>query len=227
MTNQLSKNVEAFAESIQWFGQASVKIQYSGKTIYIDPFNLKIPDNADVIFITHPHFDHYSEEDINQIATPETVIFCPNELVESASKLGVAKVFGVASGFETEWKGIIIKAVPAYNIVKSDKHPKEKGWLGFILNLGHVCIYHAGDTERIPEMKNISCDIILIPLGQTYTMNTVKDAVNAVLDTNASIAIPIHFGMYEGIQEDAEFFKSELAGKVDVIIPKTVRSVLN
>ncbi len=222
MTNQLSKNIEALAESIQWFGQASVKIQYSGKTIYIDPFSLKESNQADVIFITHPHFDHYSEDDIKKIATPETVIFCPTEFVDIANKLGVKKIYGVAAGFETEWKGIIIKAVPAYNIIKSDKHPKEKGWVGFILTLGHVSIYHAGDTERIPEMKNISCDIILIPLGQTYTMNTVDEAVNAVLDTNASIAIPIHFGMYEGKIEDTELFKRKLAGKVDVIIPKVV-----
>lgn len=224
MTNQLNKNVEALAESIQWFGQASIKIQYSGKTIYIDPFRIKLSDTADIIFITHPHFDHYSEEDIKKIATTDTVIFCPNELVESTKKLELAKVYGVAPGFETEWKGICIKAVPAYNIIKSDKHLREKKWVGYVLTLGHVIIYHAGDTEKIPEMKSISCDIILIPLGQTYTMNTVDDAVNAVLDTDASIAIPIHFGMYEGKVEDAELFKRKLAGRVDVIIPKITNS---
>ena len=222
MTNQPSKNVEALAESIQWFGQASVKMQYSGKTIYIDPYSLKVSDQADVIFITHPHFDHYSEEDIKKISSHETVIFCPAELIKSANSLGSSKVYGVAPGFETEWKGIVIKAVPAYNIIKADKHPKGKGWVGYILTLGHVSIYHTGDTERIPEMKSISCDIVLLPLGQTYTMNTIDDAVNAVLDTNASIAIPIHYGMYEGKPEDAELFKRKLNGRVDVIIPKIV-----
>jgi L-ascorbate metabolism protein UlaG (beta-lactamase superfamily) len=221
MTNQLSKNIEAFAESIQWFGQASVKIQHSGKTIYIDPFSLKVTDKADAIFITHPHFDHYSEESIKIISSSDTVIFCPNELVESASKLGVAKVYGVSPGFESEWKGIQIKAVPAYNILKADKHPKGKKWVGYVLNFGHVKVYHAGDTECIPEMKDINCDIILLPLGQTYTMNSIDEAINAVLDTNASMAIPIHFGMYEGKIEDAEQFKKLLAGKVDVIVPKT------
>ncbi len=222
MANQLSKNIETLAESIQWFGQGSVKIQYSGKTIYIDPFSLKESDQADVIFITHPHFDHYSEDDIKKIVTPETVIFCPAELAESISRLGIVQVYGVSPGFKTRWNGINIEAVPAYNIIKTDKHPKDKGWVGFILTLGHVSIYHAGDTERIPEMKSINCDIILIPLGQTYTMNTVDEAVNAVLDTKASIAIPIHFGMYEGKIEDSELFKRKLAGKVDVIIPKVV-----
>lgn len=219
MSNQPTKNVEALAESIQWFGQATVKLQYSGKTIYIDPYKLKVKDEADVIFITHPHFDHYSEEDIKMVATSGTVIFCPNEIVEKASKLGVAKVYGVAPGFESEWRGISIRVVPAYNIIKTDKHPKEKKWVGYVLNFDHVNIYHAGDTERIPEMKNIKCDIILLPLGQTYTMNTVDDAVNAVLDTNATVAIPIHYGMYEGKPEDAQLFKKLLEGKVEVLIP--------
>lgn len=222
MTNQLSKNIEALAESIQWFGQASVKVQYSGKTIYIDPFSLKANDEADAIFITHPHFDHYSEEDIKKILTPNTTVFCPTELVESLEKLGVKSVHGVKPGFESEWKGIPIKAVSAYNILKTDKHPKEKEWVGFILTLGHASIYHTGDTERIPEMKNISCDIILLPLGQTYTMNTVEDAANAILDTNASVAIPIHFGMYEGSAQDAEYLKKLLNGKVEVLIPRIV-----
>jgi len=219
MTSQPSKNVEALAESIQWFGQASVKLQYSGKTIYIDPFSLKVNDKADVIFITHSHFDHYSEEDIKKIATPETTLYCPVELTEKANKLGLANIIGIAPGYESEWKRIGIKAVPAYNIAKTDKHPKEKKWVGYVLTLGHVKIYHAGDTERIPEMKSIKCDIILLPLGQTYTMNSVNDAVNAVIDTEATVAIPIHYGMYEGKAEDAELFKKLLDGRVKVLIP--------
>ncbi len=99
MTTQLSKNVEAVAESIQWFGQSSIKIQQAGKTIYIDPFNLKTPDKADVIFITHPHFDHFSVEDIKRIVSPDTVVFCPNELKEKITAIGVTNVYGVKPGF--------------------------------------------------------------------------------------------------------------------------------
>lgn len=219
MTHELSKNVEALAESIQWFGQSSVKIQYAGRNIYIDPFNLKKDDTADVIFITHPHFDHYSEKDLKMIFSPETVMFCPNELVESSKKLGIEKVYGVGPGFETEWKGIGIKAVPAYNKVKTDKHPKEKEWVGYVLTLGHVKLYHTGDTERIPEMKGLDCDIIMLPLGQTYTMDSIQDAAKAALDTTASIAIPIHFGMYEGKAQDAEQFKTLLSDKIEIKIP--------
>jgi len=223
MTTQPTKNVEAFADSIQWFGQASIKIQQAGKTIYIDPYNLKAADKADAILITHPHFDHFSIEDIKKIASSDTVIFCPTEIKEKASVLGVAKVYGVAPGFETEWKGISIQAVPAYNIVKTDKHPKSSNWVGYVLTLGHVKVYHTGDTERIPEMKSISCDIILLPLGQTYTMNTIADAVDVVLDSNATVAIPIHYGMYEGKAEDAEKFRKLLEGRVEVIIPKIAK----
>ena len=222
MTNQPSKNIEALAESIQWFGQASVKIQYSGKTIYIDPFSLKVTDKADVIFITHPHFDHYSEEDIKKVASHETIMYCPTEIVAKANELKVAKIYGVAPGYESEWKGIGVKVVPAYNFIKTDKHPKEKKWVGYILTLGGVKIYHTGDTERIPEMKGHKCDIILVPLGQTYTMNSIDDAVKAVIDSEATVAIPIHYGMYEGKAEDAEVFKKLLEGRVEVLIPKVV-----
>jgi L-ascorbate metabolism protein UlaG (beta-lactamase superfamily) len=220
MITQPSKNVEAFAESIQWFGQASVKIQQSGKTIYIDPYNLKANDKADAILITHPHFDHFSIEDIKKIATPNTIMFCPSEVKDKVSELDLATVYAVSPGYQSEWKGITIHAVPAYNILKTEKHPKSSNWIGYVLTLGHVKLYHAGDTERVPEMKSISCDIMLLPLGQTYTMNTVEEAVEAVLDTNASIAIPIHYGMYEGSAKDAERFSKLLDGRVEVIIPK-------
>lgn len=218
MTTLATKNIEALAESIQWFGQASVKIQNCGKTIYIDPFRLKQPDKADLILITHSHFDHFSPEDLKLIVSADTWIFCPTELASQLLAFGAAKVIHVQPGFETEWRGIQIKAVPMYNLLKTDKHPKDKGWVGYLLNLCNVWLYHTGDTELIPEMKNIKCDIIMLPLGQTYTMNSVEDAVQAVFDTNASVAIPIHYGIYEGSNDDALKFKELLWNKAEVII---------
>lgn len=216
--SQPSKNIEAVAESIQWFCQGCVKIQHSGKSIYFDPYKLKRADKADLILITHSHFDHYSVEDLKKIVTSETAIFCPKDVAEKANELYAGKVITVSPGYETEWKGIGIKTVPMYNIVKKDKHPRVNNWVGYVLNLNGVKVYHAGDTERIPEMKDINCDIVFLPLGQTYTMNSVKDAANAVLDVNASVAIPIHYGMYEGKNEDALEFKRLLEEKVEVII---------
>jgi L-ascorbate metabolism protein UlaG (beta-lactamase superfamily) len=114
--------------------------------------------------------------------------------------------------------GILIEAVPAYNIVKTNFHPKANNWVGYILTIDKIRIYHTGDTERIPEMKNMACDIILLPLGQTYTMNSVEEAAEATLDVKAKIAIPIHFGLYEGKAEDAQKFQALLKVKVKVII---------
>lgn len=218
MSTLPSKNIEAVAQSIQWFGQGCIKIQHSGQTIYIDPYLLKKEDTADLILITHSHFDHFSVDDLKKIITCETVIYCPADLVEKSKNLGAARVVGVSPGYESEYKGIGIQTVPMYNILKKDKHPMENKWVGYVLNLAGVRVYHAGDTERIPEMKNIKCDIVLLPLGQTYTMNSIKDAADSVLDVDASVAIPIHFGMYEGKAEDAHEFKRLLVGKVEVMI---------
>mgnify|MGYP003614968723 FL=1 len=218
MSSQTTKNIEALAESIQWFGQSAVKIQNCGKTIYIDPFRLKQPDKADLVLITHSHFDHFSPDDLRLIVSTDTWILCPAEFSNQLDSYGAAKVVPVKPGFETEWKGIQIKAVPMYNVHKADKHPKEKEWVGYLLNLCNVWLYHTGDTELIPEMKSIKCDIIMLPLGQTYTMNSVEDAVQAVINTNASIAIPIHYGLYEGNTEDTIQFKDLLKGKVEVVI---------
>lgn len=222
MNTGVSKNIEAVAESIQWFGQASVKIFNCGKIIYIDPFQIKGNDHADLILITHPHFDHFSPDDIRKVVTPQTHIFCTADVATQAGQFGAAKVVAVQPGFMDEWHGIEIKAVPMYNVIKSDKHPKEKKWVGYLLNLCHVWLYHTGDTERIPEMKSIKTDIIMLPLGQTYTMNSVNDAAEAVLDTGASVAIPIHYGMYEGSVKDVEKFRELLKGKAEVIVlPKS------
>lgn len=222
MSTQVSKNIEAVAESIQWFGQAAVKIRNCGKVIYIDPYQIKEHDQADLILITHSHFDHYSPEDIQKVLAPHTWIFAPSDVVKELKSAGANKIVEVAPGFIDEWHGIEIRAVPMYNITKTDKHPQSKKWVGYILNLCHVWLYHTGDTERIPEMKNIKTDIIMLPLGQTYTMNTVEDAAAAVLDTGASVAIPIHYGMYEGAASDVEKFRELLKDKVEVIVlPKS------
>ena len=222
MNTQVSKNIEAVAESIQWFGQAAVKIMNCGKVIYIYPYQIKGNDKADLILITHSHFDHFSPDDIKKIVATHTCILCPSDVADEAQKFGAAKVIAVQPGFNDEWHGIEIKTVPMYNLTKTDKHPKSKNWVGYLLNLCHVWLYHTGDTERIPEMNSIKTDIILLPLGQTYTMNSDDDAVAAVLDTGASVAIPIHFGMYEGTTADVDKFKELLKDKVEVIVlPKS------
>lgn len=215
---QPSKQTEQIAQSVKWFGQASVKLQLNGKTIYVDPFNLTERDSADIILITHTHGDHLSAKDLALVSTKQTTIVAPADVLAMLGDTHYATLTPIKPNQSISWEGMEIKAVPSYNIVKNTKHPKEKEWVGYILNLNGTLLYLTGDTERIPEMKDITCDIILLPLGQTYTMNSVEEAVDAVLDTKATIAIPIHYGMYEGTVDDAAKFKELLTGKVMVIV---------
>lgn len=118
----------------------------------------------------------------------------------------------IQPGDEVLVKGIKIKAVPAYNL-GSKNHPKSENWCGYLISAGGLAIYVTGDTNRIPEMKSIACDIVLIPLGQTYTMSSVSEAEQAVIDVKARVAVPVHYGMYEGKDADADAFVSDLAAK--------------
>lgn len=205
-------------KNIHWLGQAAVKITVSGKTIYIDPYQIKVKDEADIILITHSHGDHLSPKDIDMIITEKTIIVAPGDCLAELKNITPEKTIISEPGMSKQVDNILIEAVPAYNVVKTNFHPKENRWVGYILTINGIKIYHAGDTERIPEMKNFSCDIALLPLGQTYTMNSVKEATQAAIDVNAKVAIPIHYGLYEGKAQDAVEFKKILNGIVKVII---------
>lgn len=205
-------------KNIRWLGQAAIRITVEDKVIYIDPFKIKNEKKADFILITHEHGDHLSKDDISKIITGKTVLIAPASCKDALKDIQAKKTILLKPGEHCENSGIKIDAVPAYNIKKTKFHPKNNNWLGYVLTINDVKIYHAGDTERIPEMKTFECDIALLPLGQTYTMNSVEEAAEAALDVKAKIAIPIHYGMYEGKDEDAKTFSNLLAGKVSVII---------
>ncbi|MEW5803360.1 MAG: MBL fold metallo-hydrolase [bacterium] len=211
---------EELIEKIHWLCQSAVKIDTDGQVIYFDPYRIKKSDKADIILISHKHDDHLSVGDISKIAHKNTVFIAPEDCVQDLAKVKKSKIIPMEPGMKTNVNGILIEAVPAYNIVKTKFHPKENKWMGYTLTIHGVKIYHAGDTERIPEMKDFTCDIAMVPLGQTYTMNDVKEAANAVIDTQAKIAIPIHYGLYEGKADDAVEFKKLLKDKVNVIIKK-------
>jgi L-ascorbate metabolism protein UlaG (beta-lactamase superfamily) len=204
--------------NIHWLGQAAVKVTAGGKVIYFDPYQIKEPDQAHIILISHSHQDHLSKGDISKVTTENTVIIAPKSCESDLASIKKAKLLLSEPGFKETVEGITIEAVPAYNVDKTNFHPKKNNWVGYIITVDGVRIYHAGDTERIPEMKTFSCDIAMLPLGQTYTMNSVEDAAEAALDVKAKVAIPIHFAMYEGTKEDADKFKKLLEGKVKVVI---------
>ena len=204
-----SGQIMDFARSIHWLGQATVKINYKGQTIYIDPYKLKSDDKADLILITHDHMDHLSLPDLAKIAGKNTKFVVAISCEDKLKKEGYSNVQSVIPGETINIIGLKIKAVPAYNRIKQF-HKKSSNYLGFVIDFDGISVYHTGDTERIPEMKDIKCDIILLPLGQTYTMNSVEEAAEVVLDTKARVAIPIHWGMYEGSKNDVLKFEELL-----------------
>jgi len=173
--NLQAASPEEMLNKIQWLGQASVKIEGGGKIIYVDPvFNINETHDADIILVTHPHPDHFSIQKVQQLAKDDTVIIGPKGICNTVQRRIKNKTIIAEPGLKTSIDGIDIEAVHAYNVVKTQYHPKESKFVGYVLTVDGVRIYHAGDTERIPEMKNFTCDIAILPLGQTYTMNSVE-----------------------------------------------------
>jgi L-ascorbate metabolism protein UlaG (beta-lactamase superfamily) len=212
-------NLDAVLHDLHWNGQSSIRLDVQGKSIAIDPYQIHRSYMADVVLITHPHPDHFSMQDLAKVVGIRTVIAAPPECLPELHKhFPRSTLITVHPGFRQILSGIPVEAVPAYNIVKKDKHPKSKGWVGYVLTVDGVRLYHAGDTERIPEMKGFTADIALLPLGQTYTMGSVEEAAQAAVDVRAKIAIPIHYGLYEGKESDAASFSKALRGKMRVIV---------
>lgn len=205
--------MEKMIDNIHWFGHDTFKL-VGEKIIYTDPFKVKKKDIADIILITHEHFDHCSTDDIKKVQGPKTVIVAPRDCIKKFSDNAKA----VKPGDMTIVEGIDIEVVPAYNTNKQF-HTKDKGWVGYIFTLNGQRIYIAGDTDHIPEMKTFRADIALLPVSGTYVM-TPEEAVQAALDIKPRIAIPMHYGAIVGSKSDAQRFADGLKGKIEVVILK-------
>ena len=190
-----------YRSSVHWLGHACIKIT-GGKVIYIDPYELKGGEPADIILVTHGHYDHLSLADIKKIQTEDTIIVAP----EAAASGLEGEVKPVRPGDEVLVEDVPIRAVPSYNIGKRF-HPKDAGYVGYVFTVDGVTYYHAGDSDRIPEMKEIEADVAFLPVGGTYTM-TAEEAARAVKDIGAGVAVPIHWGSIIGQKKDAEILKS-------------------
>jgi len=189
-----------------WFRQSAYLWRGDGLTVYIDPWMVTTDDPADVIFITHAHFDHYQHEDIEKIRKDGTKIVAPQDIARELS----GDVTPVSPGDSLEVQGIKIQAVPAYNVVEErlQAHPKENNWVGYILSLGENTYYHAGDTDHLSELESVRTDVAFVPIGGTYTMDP-GEAAGLAKAINPKIAVPMHYGFVVGSPSDAERFAKE------------------
>lgn len=197
-------------EKVVWLGHASFRIDGEKTTIYIDPWKLKNPRPADLICITHSHFDHLSLDDIALIRKPSTVIVGPADC-----KADFGSSFReIRPGQSLKIGEVTVEAYPAYNTDK-DFHPKKNGWVGYVVEVDGIRIYHSGDTDTIPEMAEIKANVALLPVGGTYTM-TVEQAAEATSRLQSEYVVPMHCGDIVGSLDDRAKLKN--ISKIPVII---------
>ncbi len=200
---QNTGDIDAVLGKIRWLHHASILIKDAGKNIYIDPYKIKDPEKADLILITHSHHDHLSPDDIAAVWKEGCVIVCT---AESAKKLEKYSPVVVKPGDKLTAVGYKCEAVPAYNKSKPF-HPKKSENAGYVIEIGKVRVYHAGDTDYIEEMKTLkNIGIAFLPCGGTYTMD-VNEAAEAVKAIRPVVAVPIHYGLIVGSQKNALEFK--------------------
>ena len=198
----------------RWTGHDGFRItdNKNGRIIYIDPYQLsnehKGRKDADIILISHNHFDHLSSEDIKDIASNNTTIVTANECSEKLQEFLANRIMALRPGEKTVVNDIAIEAIRAYNTNKKF-HPKEDNKIGFVLGINNYRIYHAGDTDIIPEMEGLKPDFALLPVSGTYVMTAdeAAKATNEIIKPS-KIAIPMHYGTIVGSKEDADRFKT-------------------
>lgn len=198
-------------ENLRWLGHASFRME-GERTIYIDPWKLKGGPGADIILVSHAHYDHYSQADIDKVRKPGTVIVASADIAPKAG--GDSRA--LQPGGKIKIGGVTVEGIPAYNIGKAF-HPKSNGWLGFVVEMGGERLYYAGDTDRVPEMSQLrDIDIALLPVGGTYTMDAA-DAAGAAQLIKPGMAIPYHYGDIVGGRADAERFAALYGGRVEIL----------
>jgi L-ascorbate metabolism protein UlaG (beta-lactamase superfamily) len=207
-------------DSLEWLGHAGFRLKVGQAVVYIDPYRVHDGPSADLILITHGHYDHFSPRDLERLSTRQTIVVGPPAVAERVS----GRVLSVTPGQTVEEelvRGVEVATVAAYNTSKRDQdgnvfHPREAGWLGYDLNVRGERLYHSGDTDVIPEMDSVTgVDVALLPVSGVYVM-TAGEAAEAARRIQPRLAVPMHWGEHIGTRADAEAF-AELA-PVDVEI---------
>jgi L-ascorbate metabolism protein UlaG (beta-lactamase superfamily) len=197
--------------SFHWLGHDGFRIIAGGKTIYMDPYQLSKTqhkkNDADIVFISHNHFDHLSMDDLQHVIDKKTSIVAAKECVDQLKEAGAAEVKGVSPGDSLTVQGVAVEVLAAYNTNKKF-HPKADGKVGFVITASNLRIYHTGDSDDIHEMSAAKPDVALVPVSGTYVM-TAEEAARAVNEKikPKKLAIPMHYGSIVGSDQDAAKFK--------------------
>src|SRR3954451_17786975 len=209
-------------DEVAWLGHSGFRIAAGARTIYIDPYRIRArARKADLILITHGHYDHFSLQDVERLSKDTTEVIAPAAVAE---RLG-GRVRSIAAGEEIDpdgLRGVSVRAVAAYNTSKRDQegrvfHPREAGGVGFDLNVRGERLYHAGDTDVIPEMDSVAgVDVALLPVSGTYVM-TAGEAAEAARRIQPRVAVPMHWGELIGTREDAQAFAEAAPGEVRIL----------
>lgn len=196
--------------------QSSIRI-IASSNLYFDPFNLpNEPHDADIVFVTHEHYDHFSFKDIDKAANEKTIYAFPRGMKKMFLKHKIPEdnLYPLVPGQSALIAGLPIQAVAAYNLNKPF-HPKSNGWLGYVVTIDGSTVYICGDTDDIPEARAVKCDIVCVPVGGTYTMDA-KEAANFVNAIRPRIAVPVHYGTVVGKPEDADIFERNVYKNIPV-----------
>lgn len=203
--------------SIEVLAHSCIRIQ-GDIVAYFDPFMVKEePHDADIVFLTHDHYDHFSPEDFWKVANPDTLIIAPETIVSNLVENDIDKemIAPVKPGDKLVIFGIPVEVVRSYNTNK-EFHPKENNWVGYIVTFDGTRCYIAGDTDIIPENLVIDCNIALVPVGGTYTMNA-DEAASLINQIHPEIAIPTHYGAITGTKDDGDEFQQLVDPAITVI----------